>query len=321
MADDDHSSECVLLLPHRRQQSILSLHRQANPDDVSIVVGTAPDQHTFSVAKALLTDSSAFFRGCLASSHFPEARENRVNLPEDNGKAFEIIQTFLLKSEKLEDWTWPYCMPQAELHDPILISAYLLADKLCMEDVCNQPMENIFKVLEYCHGYCCVPHDVKHALSGAFAGFKPYDLPDCKLKEWAMSQLVEELAYSGMWHFCDCRKGCDCFFRCKCKPKCVFPSNRYKKCDPCLNKVAWQCTCQASEFITVGCCQWCMFISSDDERASELKAKVKQDRHRQRVEHTEKPDQDHCEYHVHIDTESCLEHHRPAHLVGKGDIC
>lgn len=182
-------------------------------------------------------------------------------------------------------------------------------------------MENIHKAFEYCHGYCADQHDIKHGLAGALACPRTYNLPDSKLKEWAMRQNVEAIVYTGIWLFCACESDCECFSRCECKPKCTCGSRKRKgdQCDSCLGKVRWQCTCRSDKIVKKGCCLWCRFTESDEEQAVELREAIKQEKQRLKMPSWQRLERDDCEFHVHVDTEKCLEHHRPAHLVGKSN--
>lgn len=174
-------------------------------------------------------------------------------------------------------------------------------------------MENIQVALNLCRGYCAHPHDIDHVFSGLFRGSRLFDLSGSKLRDYLMRQLVEDLSHNGLWHYCECRKDCKCFTRCKCKLICVCLGRG--TCDTCLGQYSWHCVCDESIVIGTGCCEWCKFISSDDEGAAELKEATAQHKRHRLAGLNYKPDE--CEFHVHIDTEQCYGHRRPAHLVGK----
>lgn len=74
--------------------------------------------------------------------------------------------------------------------------AYILADKLLMQKICDDLMQDITK------------HDnTRDVFSGALGGLTAFDLPECFATRFLIQQLAWELSKHGYDRFCGCAVG------------------------------------------------------------------------------------------------------------------
>ena len=145
------------------------------------------DERLVHVHKNLICAKSPFFQACLNSvSGFREASENVVILPDDDLEAFAQV----LK------WAYPSTVttPAITDNDPaqsltavnLLLNTYMLADKLCMEDLQNKLLDAI-----------CDWHTVRRTSVVFINRLIDRGPPDCRLKDVLIQQSAFDLRKEG----------------------------------------------------------------------------------------------------------------------------
>ncbi|KAJ9603705.1 hypothetical protein H2200_011891 [Cladophialophora chaetospira] len=96
---------------------------------IPIFVGPIKKKHL--IHACILTSKAPFFKKCLESG-MREQAENAIYLPEDDPEAFGIVA----------NWMYTGSMPST-CKCRVLMSAYILADKLCMTNIQDAVMEQL----------------------------------------------------------------------------------------------------------------------------------------------------------------------------------
>jgi hypothetical protein len=164
-----------------------SHHSPFESEIITIIVGTGDEARNFQLHKDVACGTSLFFFGCLATEHFPEGRLKTILLPEDDPGIFQVVLAFVYASNSLERPSLP------NLPTSTYIMAYVLADKLLMQKICNNMMRSIT---------AC--HNTRDAFSGALGGLTAFDLPECIATKFLIEQLAWEFCKKGYDYFCGC---------------------------------------------------------------------------------------------------------------------
>lgn len=164
-----------------------SCHSPFESEIITIIVDTGDEARNFQLHKEVACTTSLFFLGCLATEHFPEGKLKTILLPEDDPETFKVVLAFVYASNSLERPSLP------TLPTSTFIMAYVLADKLLMQKICNNMM----------HGITAY-HNTRDAFSGALGGLTAFDLPECTATKFLVEQLAWEFCKKGYDYFCDC---------------------------------------------------------------------------------------------------------------------
>jgi hypothetical protein len=134
----------------------LKLLRYVAGDVVTIFIG--PKRKRYIVHKDLICEKAGYFTKALNKKGFKEGTEKEIYLPEDEPDAFDLFIQWLYNS-RLD--CKAFCVEgksSAEIHEPCwtlmstLISLYILADKICLEELKNTVMDN-FKDIGKTHKF------------------------------------------------------------------------------------------------------------------------------------------------------------------------
>jgi len=111
------------------------------PETVTIKVG--PEEKIFTVHKKLLCDRSDFFLKAF-SNGFAEAETGIISFPEDTEEAFAKFVTWLYTGNFIlpNSPTIKRSEEEAEFTGQHLIPTFILADKLCVNELMNKVMDS-----------------------------------------------------------------------------------------------------------------------------------------------------------------------------------
>ena len=99
-----------------------------------------PDRQILSAHKSVLTKID-YFAKCLSDDRFVEGRSGKIELPEDNVDAWGDILHYLY-IDKLESRSWDDTAAAA--FQERCIATWILADKYCIEELCNASIDRLF---------------------------------------------------------------------------------------------------------------------------------------------------------------------------------
>lgn len=136
---------------------------------------------TYHLHRDLLCERCPYFRGCFDGS-FKETDDRKTVLTEESPEAFDEVLRWVYQS-RVSD-------PQnGETNDMALIHAYILADKLCMEELKNSIVTMLWRY--YDSNYMTT--------TGGLTLLEENGLPTCKLRSlllWELSGCIVAKGYT-----------------------------------------------------------------------------------------------------------------------------
>ncbi|KAK8240691.1 hypothetical protein HDK90DRAFT_532330 [Phyllosticta capitalensis] len=140
--------------------SIAELNKQKLMNDELATIYVGDGQEKFVVHEMLLSQNSKFFQACLKQGHatynWKEARQHKIDLPEDHPAVFAMFVRYLytskciiLPNDKLLEFEDPEGKVQTQLHGDFLFLCYIFAEKILARDFQNKIMDFIIDGLSY----------------------------------------------------------------------------------------------------------------------------------------------------------------------------
>jgi BTB/POZ domain len=137
------------------------------------------DHQLYIVHREIICSKSPFFEKCLNSGLF-ESTTSEVELPVDLPAAFEEVLKWVYSGNV----TSPFALPASEGETIVqnLVHTYILADKLCMESLCNQIVDTVKAW-----------HEEFHLMPTILVPFRGGVLSDSGLRTFLIRQLALDI--------------------------------------------------------------------------------------------------------------------------------
>ena len=113
---------------------VFTLKKLASPI-VTLRVG--PEKTILTAHKAILVQSK-FFASCLGEGRFEEGSKNEIDCPEDAPEDMLAIVRYLYTGHYLDNGPCSWCTDDVTQHIAGLIHLYAIADKYCIDDMCEK---------------------------------------------------------------------------------------------------------------------------------------------------------------------------------------